>query len=284
MSEMKYSNVAVLGLGIIGSRAYRRLADAGVSASCWNRTPKGLAGEAASPEDAVRDADVIALYLNDAPALREVIGRIGGALAPGRVVLQHSTIDVETTQWLAGICADAGCGFLDAPFTGSKIAAENGQLVYYLGGDAALAASLDPILSHTSRLRLHCGEAGAATVVKLVTNLISACTVQALAEALGIAVHHGVPGDCLVRAVAENASGSPLAAMKLPAMIHGDFETHFSLANMAKDAGYALQLAASAGIDVPAIESVSQRMKELCEAGHGQLDYSALSKPYPRTS
>ncbi|MBM3863995.1 MAG: NAD(P)-dependent oxidoreductase [Verrucomicrobia bacterium] len=284
MNAFVNANVAVLGLGIIGSRAYGRLRDAGVATSCWNRTPKHLPGEVASPEDAVREAGIIALYLKDAPALREVIGRIRGLLALGHVVVQHSTVDLETTRWLDGVCADVGCGFLDAPFTGSKLAAQNGQLVYYIGGDPALAAALDPVLAHTSRLRLPCGAAGAATVVKLVTNLVSACTVQALAEALGIAARHGVDGDCLKRAVAENASGSPLAAMKLAAMIQGDFETHFSLGNMTKDARYALQLANDADLDVPAIESVLQRMNALCHSGFADLDYAALFKAYPPTA
>jgi 3-hydroxyisobutyrate dehydrogenase-like beta-hydroxyacid dehydrogenase len=148
------------------------------------------------------DAAVILIYLKDAPALREVVGRIKPFLQPGQVVLNHSTVDLETTQWLERICLARACRFLDAPFTGSKVAAGNGQLVYYLGGDPVLADALEPLLAVTSKTRLPCGPVGAATVIKLATNLISACTVQAMAEALAITTRHGVPADCLIQAVA----------------------------------------------------------------------------------
>jgi 3-hydroxyisobutyrate dehydrogenase/glyoxylate/succinic semialdehyde reductase len=121
---------------------------------------------------------------------------------------------------------------------------------------------------------------GAATVVKLATNLISACTVQALAEALAITTRHGVSAEHLIRAVAGNFCGSPLAAFKMPAMAGGNFETHFSLDNMRKDSQYALDLAAAAGLETLAIQAVSERMTRLCAEGLKDLDYSALAKPY----
>ena len=271
---------AVLGLGIIGSRAAARLGEAGWAVSCWSRTPKGLDGEAATAREAVREAEVVSIYLKDAPALRGVIGGLDGALVPGTIVLNHSTVDLETTMWLDAWCCERGCRFLDAPFTGSKVAAGSGQLVYYIGGDPDLAAELDAYLSATSRSRLPCGPVGAATVVKLTTNLISACTVQAMAEALAITTRHGVPAERLIQAVAENVSGSPLAAMKFPTMVAGNFETHFSLSNMGKDTRYMVALAQSAGLETPAIRAVSQRLADLCEQGLGDLDYSALAKPY----
>lgn len=280
MSHSASRKAAVLGLGIVGSRVHARLLSAGWDAVGWNRTPKKLPDERTAPEDAVAHADVISIFLKDSPAVRQVMQRVTDHLRPEHVVLNHSTIDLGTTRWLDGICAEKGCRFLDAPFTGSRQAAEDGKLVYYIGGDASHAAELDDYLAVSSRKRLSCGPVGSATVVKLATNLISACTVQAMAEALAIATCHGVPAAQLTGAVAENASGSPLAAMKFPAMIDGDFATHFSLANMAKDSRYMLDLAEQAGLTVPGIHAVSRRMHQLCDEGHGELDYSVLAKPY----
>ena len=274
------AKVAVLGMGIIGSRACANLIEAGWNVACWNRTPKGLPGETATPEEAVDGGAIVAIYLKDAPALREVVARLESVLQPGQIVLNHATIDLETTRWLEQFCLDRGCRFLDAPFTGSKLAAGNGQLVYYIGGDPALAEQLEPYLSITSKSRLHCGPVGAATVVKLATNLISACVVQAMAESLAIATGHGVPAECLMQAVAENVSSSALTTMKFPLMVAGNFETHFSLANMGKDSRYMLALAEAVGVETPAIAAVSRRMAELCAEGFGDLDYSALAKPY----
>ncbi len=252
--------------------------------ACWNRTAKGNPGETATPEAAIDGAAIISIYLKDAPAVREVVIRIEDFLKPGQIVLNHATLDLETTLWLEKTCLARGCRFLDTPFTGSKVASENGQLLYYIGGDAKLAKELEPYLNVTGKGQLHCGEVGAATVVKLATNLISACTVQALAEALAIATSHGVTADCLIEAVSQNASASVLAGMKLPMMAAGNFETHFSLANMGKDSRYMLVLADSAGLDTPSIAAVSKRMQELSAAGLGDLDFSAVAKPYLQAS
>jgi 3-hydroxyisobutyrate dehydrogenase-like beta-hydroxyacid dehydrogenase len=160
------------------------------------------------------------------------------------------------------------------------MAAANGQLLYYIGGDAGLAHQLQAYLAVTGRGQLYCGDVGAATVAKLATNLISACTVQALAESLAIATRHGVSADCLIEAVSLNASASVLASMKLPGMATGNYETHFSLSNMGKDSRYMLALADAAGLETPAIAAVSKRMLDLAADGLGDLDFSAVAKPY----
>ena len=280
MSPLTKGRAAVLGLGIIGSRAAASLAEAGWQVACWNRTPKSALGETSTPEEAVVGATVVSIFLKDAPAVREVVERILPTLVGGQCVMNHATLDLETTMWLEKSITARGCRFLDAPFTGSKMAAQNGQLVYYTGGDPALAEEFDEYLAATSKSRLHCGGVGSATVVKLATNLISACTVQALAEALAISTRHGVAADCLVEAVARNAGASALTGMKLPAMVAEDFDPHFSLANMAKDTRYMLALATSAGLETPAIAAVSKRMGELENDGLGGLDYSAVAQPY----
>lgn len=271
---------AVLGLGIIGSRALARLREAGWRVKAWNRTPKGLPDEAATPEEAIDGAQVISIYLKDRAAVRGVMERISPCLKEGQIVLNHATVDLETTGWLAERCSERGARFLDTPFTGSKNASAGGQLVYYTGGDPALVAEVEPYLMVTAKSLLPCGGIGSATVVKLATNLISACTVQALAEALAISVKHGVSAEDFQRAVALNAHASGLSAMKLPGMATGDFDTHFSMANMWKDSSYAVTLAEQAGLDAPAIRAVSGRMKELCDDGLADLDFSALAKPY----
>ncbi len=280
MNEDNGTRVAVIGLGIIGSRACARLVEAGWRVSCWNRTPKGLAGEVASPEDAVEGAAVISIYLKDAPAVRDVVGCIADSLVAGQILLNHATLDLETTLWLAKTCEARGCRFLDAPFTGSKDASAAGNLFYYTGGDKGLAAGMTSYLSVTGKGTLYCGDIGSATVVKLATNLVSACTVQALAEALAIVTRHGVKPECFVEAVSSNACASGLSGMKLPMMAAGDYDTHFSLANMAKDSRYMVKLAESAGLETPAIVAVSKRMGQLEVAGLGELDYCAVAKPY----
>ena len=274
------TKVAVLGLGIIGSRCADNLAKAGWQVASWNRTPKGTPQEAGTAAEAIADAAIVSIYLKDSPAVREVIGGAVDALTSGQIVLNHATLDVDTTKWLADLCAEKGCRFLDCPFTGSKVAAGNGALAYYIGGDASLADELDEFLSATSTSRLHCGEIGAATVIKLGTNLLSSSIVQATAEALAITKGHEVDPAVLQEAISRNVNSSKLVDMKLPQMLAGDYDAHFTLANMAKDSRYMLELAKAAGIETPAIAAVSARMHELSDKGMGDLDFAALGKPY----
>jgi len=277
---MNFTKIAVLGLGIIGSRAASRLSGGDLEVSVWNRTPKGLPGEKRTPEEAIEGAGVVSLYLKDSAAVREIGQRIVAVAPKGTVVLNHSTIDLATTLWLADQCSQAGLEFLDCPFTGSREASASGALVYYVAGDDKLIERCEPLLRKTGKAVIRCGAMGNATILKLVTNLISACTVQALSESLATATRHGIPAQSLIDAVGLNACGSPLAAMKLPTMAQGEFEPHFSLENMLKDSRYALELAEQAGVETFAIRTVSKRMAELCDAGLGQKDYSALFAPY----
>lgn len=272
--------VAIFGLGIIGSRAADRLAAAGVPLVTWNRTRQARPDAVDSPAAAARAADLLCFYLKDSQAVREVLTEILPELRPGHVVVNHSTVDLAATRWLADCCAQSKVGFLDAPFTGSRLAAENGGLVYYVGGDPALLESVRPVLEITSSQIVHVGPHGHATVVKLVTNLIAACLVEALAEALAIASRHGVASDRLVAAVEAHGSHSPLVAYKLGTMLAGDFTPHFSLANMLKDSRYALELARDAGLDTPAIDAVSSRMADLCARGWGQRDFAVLAEAF----
>lgn len=277
--------IAVLGLGIIGSRAAANLTKSALgSVRSWNRTPKGLPGECASIAEAAADANLILLYLKDAPAVRSVAREVFAlpALTGGgeRVLVNHSTIDLDTTRWLADECAQRGIVFLDCPFTGSREAAASAGLVYYAAGPGEWLDRVEPVLLKSGKAVLRTGDTGTATIMKLVTNLISAVSVQALAEALATATRHGIAPEALTEAVALNASGSVLAAMKLPSMARGDFDTHFSLSNMLKDSRYVLELADQVGLETPAISAVSARMAELCDEGFADKDYSALAAPY----
>lgn len=278
MNDFPDKKVAIFGLGIIGTRACARLHEAGWDVACWSRSRHGLAGEVEAASDAVAGASFLSIYLKDAPAVKGLMSQIEPFLQPRQVLLNHATLDLETTLWLAARCAALGCGFLDAPFTGSKLAIQNGQLFYYIGGDLERIEQVKSYLAVTSRGHLHCGDIGTGTVVKLTTNLISACTVQAMAESLAIATRNGVSAECLMQAVADNACASALSAAKFPIMIEGIYEPHFSLANMAKDSRYALAL--TTGVESPALRAVSKHMDQLSENGLGEFDFSVVAKPY----
>ena len=150
-----------------------------------------------------------------------------GALTPEHVILNHSTIDLATVGKLSLMCSAIGCTYVDCPFTGSRLPAEKGELVYYAGTDSSTLDRVRPVLEHSSRDILHLGGIGAGTVVKLVTNMVSATMVQSLSEALAITQAYGISPQLLGQAISRNVIASPLASFKLPLMAERNFSTHF---------------------------------------------------------
>mgnify|MGYP002783589064 CR=1 FL=1 len=273
-------NITVFGMGIIGSRCADNWQQSGANVTRWNRTAKELPTFVADAATAARASEVLSFYLKDAKALRAVFEQIRPVLTAQHFLMNHSTIDLPTTLWLAEQCAAAGCTFVDAPFTGSKIAAGEGKLMYYLAGDDAAIARAETILAPTASAMIRMGAMGNATVVKLSTNLIAACQIQALSEAMALCLKHGISKESFANAITQHGTASALTKMKLPGMLAGDFDTHFSLDNMRKDSVYALELAGTQSLELPAMHTVSRRMTELCESGLAENDYTALAKPY----
>jgi 3-hydroxyisobutyrate dehydrogenase/glyoxylate/succinic semialdehyde reductase len=273
-------NITVFGMGIIGSRCADNWQQAGETVTRWNRTPKELPDFVADAAEAARTSDVLSFYLKDAQALRSVFEQIRPVLGTRHLLMNHSTIDLPTTLWLAEQCAAIGCAFVDAPFTGSKIAATDGKLMYYLAGADAAVARAEKILTPTASAKIPMGACGNATVIKLATNLIAACQIQAISEALGLSLAHGISKEAFEQVITQHGTASALAKMKLPGMLAGDFDTHFSLDNMRKDSVYALEFAQQMGLSLPAMSTVSRRMTELCQEGLAAQDYTALASPY----
>ena len=273
--------VSILGLGIIGSRIARHMISLGDDVTVWNRTPReGYPRTAASPADAVRASRIIQIYLKDRDACLEVFEQMRGALTPEHVILNHSTIDLATVDKLSLMCSGIGCTYVDCPFTGSRMPAEKGELVYYAGTDSSTLERMRPVLEHSSKDILHAGGVGAGTVVKLVTNMISATMVQSLSEALAITQAYGISPQLLGQAISRNVIASPLAAFKLPLRAERDFSTHFSLDNMRKDGVYAQELAAEKGIQPPVAALVSSIMDRLCREGHAEEDFGCLAEQF----
>lgn len=277
--------VALLGLGIIGSRIARHLKSHDWNILGWNRTPKeDQPNDVATPAEAAQKANIICLFLKNREACQSVLAAMKSHLTAEHVIINHSTIDVQTARELAAECTALGCSYWDAPFTGSKMPAENGQLSYYVSGPADQLEAIRPLLAASSKAILEFGTVtGNATTVKLVTNLVSAISVQALAEALSIVKSEGMTADDLLKALSVNVCGSILANFKVPCMDKGEFTTNFSMDNMRKDSVYVRELAQQASLSTPAIDLVSGLMQELCNTGHAEDDFAALSLNFPTT-
>lgn len=272
------TSIGILGLGIIGSRVAENLRQAGHDVHVWSHTAREVAGAMPSPQAVAGAAKVIQIFVRDGEALLQAVRDMQPALTAEHVVINHATVSKEATLEAAALCKESGAAFLDAPFTGSKMAAQNAKLVYYIGGSAEVLERVRPILEISSTKILPLGEVGDAMVLKIVTNLVTAITVKAVAEAAAITHSQGIPLPHLLTALENNANYSGLIGMKLPAIIQEDFEAHFSLRNMLKDADFARDLAAQAGLPTPALDCTAEAMRSGVEAGQGDQDFSIIGK------
>ncbi|MEJ6578462.1 MAG: NAD(P)-binding domain-containing protein [Akkermansiaceae bacterium] len=272
----------LLGLGIIGSRSADQLLAAGHSLKTWNRTPKERLDSVSDPVAIAAECDIIVSYLRDEIAVREVFEKIRPSLDETNTFINHSTIDPNTTSWLDEQCRQIGCGFLDAPFTGSRDAAAGGNLIYYVAGDRELLERHRAFLEVTSREIVFLGEPPAATVVKITTNLATAAAVQALTEALEISRRHGVDPRAWHEAAKLNGCFAPVMGMKIPSLLENDFTPHFSTENMAKDTLYAIQLADAAGVAADANHLTWTRLFE-AEMRDASEDFSATIRQHQST-
>ena len=269
----------LLGLGIIGSRSADQLIAAGHPLKTWNRTPKDRPDSVEDLPGAAAEAEIILCFLRDDLAVREIFGQIRGSLDENKTFINHATIDPATTQWLDDQCREIGCGFLDAPFTGSRDAAAGGNLVYYVAGNPDLLEKHRPLLEITSRAIVYLGLPPAATVVKITTNLATAAAVQALTEALEISRRHGVDPRAWHEAAKLNGCYAPVMGMKIPTLLENDFTPHFSVENMAKDTHYAIELADQAGITADLNHFTWARLLE-AEMRDASEDFSATVRQH----
>ena len=273
-------NAGVIGLGIIGSRIATNLRTAGFQVYVWNRSPKPAPNFLASPSEVAGLCEVIQLVVADSVALFEIINAMGSALTPKHTVICSATVGSEATLEAARMVEGYGAKFLDAPFTGSKEAAEKGQLIYYIGGGDDTFRRAEAMLKASSKAIIRIGEIGQAATVKIATNMIAATITQTLVEACAIVQRSGVDLNALTRALEQHGVRSGLLDAKLPKVIARDYDTHFSVKHMFKDVQLAIQAANNFDIDIPATTATAGVLYASINNGWADLDYSAIAKFY----
>ena len=280
MARKSRKNVGLIGLGIIGTRVAQGLRAGGFQVFVWNRTAKPAPNFLGSPVEVAEICDVIQIFVSDSQALLAVIDSFGNALTENHIIVCSSTIGPEATLEAAKAVTAKGARFLDAPFTGSKLAAEKRQLVYYVGGDDEAFKKAEPMLKGSSKAILRCGEIGHASVLKVATNMITAVTTQTLAEALALVTKAGVRPAMFASAIEHNACRSGTTDLKLPKMVAADYDPHFSLKHMFKDVQLAIHMANALDIELPTTTVTAGVMYGALNHGWADLDFAAIYKLY----
>ena len=280
MPEPRKTSVGVVGLGLIGSRVAATLRRGGYEVVVWNRSPRPEPNFLASAKEVAETSDIIQLFVRDGEALIEVIRAMGNVPGESHVVMNHATVGPAETLEAARLINERGAAFLDAPFTGSRDAAAEGQLVYYVGGELSVLKRVSHVLEASAKAIIHMGAVGSATYVKVATNMISAAQIVALAEALALLERGGVSLRLLQEALEHNMSNSGVICAKLPLMFEGDFAPRFSVKNMLKDLQIALRSVEGKGIDLPVTAATAGALMGAVQAGWGEDDFSSLARHY----
>jgi 3-hydroxyisobutyrate dehydrogenase len=278
------ATVAVIGAGIMGSAMARNLVAAGLTTRVWDRSPSatrplGEAGAVVAPsaQDAVRDAGVVITMLPTADAVESVIfdGQVAEAFADGCVWAQMGTIGVEATLHIRdGLAAQRpGVMFVDAPVSGSKGPAEQGQLLILASGPAAATDAVRPVFDVIGRKTVWLGEAGRGSQVKLVVNAYLSILIEGVAETMELADRLGIGHQQLAEVIEGGPLDAPLADAKFHKMDRGDFAAEFPLEWALKDVD--LVIDAAGGQAPPLLAALSGQWHAAVTAGYGRQDISA---------
>jgi len=273
--------VAFLGLGIMGRPMASNLVKAGHEVSVWNRSAgREVEGArtAVSPAEAARGAEVVWMCVSDTAAVESVLFGPQGVdevLAEGMTIADSSTISPSATRKFAERVRAKGVNYVDAPMTGSKVAAEAGSLTFMVGGEEAVIESLKPLFAGMGKVFFRMGETGKGQAAKLAMNLQIALIYEGFAEGLTLATKLGVDIENLLKVVQASMVRSGVVEYKAPFVLKRDFTPNFPLRLMHKDIRLALEAAKEVRIKLPALETVEEIYEMATEDGHENLDYAA---------
>ena len=278
--------VALLGTGTMGVGMARNIAAAGLPLRVWNRTPAkaeplaDVAKVAGSVAEAVADADVVVTMLFDGDSVAETMAAARGALSPGAVWVQSTTVGVEAADELGGLAADLGVAYVDAPVLGTKKPAEDGALVVLASGPASARDAVAPVLDAIGSRTVWVGEAGAGSRLKLAANAWVFTVVEGIAESLTLARDLGLDPRLFLDVVQGGALDAPYVQLKGAAMLDDELAPAFGLSNALKDVDLILAAADSAGVDLALMPGIRAHFARAVDAGHGELDMAATFKEH----
>jgi 2-hydroxy-3-oxopropionate reductase len=288
------TNIAFIGLGIMGSPMAVHLAKAGNQVIGYNRSPDkarplveagGTAAE--SIADAVKDADVVAVMVPDSPDVQEVLAGSNGVFEhakAGALLIDFSSIRPDVTTSLAAEARDKGFRYLDAPVSGGEAGAKNAALSIMVGGTAEDFETARPVFDAVGKTVVHVGPNSAGQTVKAANQLIVAANIQVLAEAVVFLEAYGVDTKAALEVLGGGLAGSKVLEQKQANMLAREFEPGFRIELHHKDLGIVTSAAREAGVIIPLGAVVAQLMAAAKAAGDGGLDHSALLRGVERLS
>jgi 2-hydroxy-3-oxopropionate reductase len=280
------STIGFIGLGIMGKPMAKNLLKAGHSLIVYDvyqpsvdeLTLTGAARGESSRDTAAR-ADIIITMLPDGPDVEAAVLGPNGILEgarPGTVIVDMSSISPMVSQKVAAACAAKGVEFLDAPVSGGEPKAVDATLAIMVGGNPQVFAKIQPILAKMGSTVTLTGPVGAGNVTKLANQIMVACNIAAMGEALVLATRAGLDPEVVFNAVKGGLAGSTVLNAKAPMVISRNFKPGFRIKLHQKDLRNALLAAESMKVSLPFTSLAQQMLIALMNDGKGDLDHSAI--------
>lgn len=274
--------VGFVGIGLMGKEISRRLLDAGHPLTVWNRTPDKAkpivaagAKWAESPKAAAQASDVVITMVTDSPASEEVICGKNGVLEgahPGMILIDMGSIAPEMSRSIAERAKAKKIPMLDAPVTGNPRVASEGELGIMVGGPKETFDACLPIFEKMGIKIIHVGPNGMGTTLKLINNLIMGVAIEAVAEALVLAMKAGIDPQKVIDITSVGGARTGAMEVRGPWMVKRAFAPHFSANNMYKDLSSAIKLAEDVGVSLPATSVAREVLRAVKSHGKGDLD------------
>lgn len=268
---MKTENVGYIGLGVMGSSMAANLIKAGRTVHVFNRTASKMeplvamsAVPASSPADIAKQCAIIFINVSDSPDVEQVVTGASGVLEglqSGAIIVDNSTISPAVTERLAGVVAEKGGQWVDAPVSGGDIGARDGTLSIMVGGETAAFETVLPLLEVLGKTINHMGPAGAGQKTKLCNQVLVCGNLLAACEALSLGEKVGLDPKRLIEAIGAGAAGSWQFTNLGPRMIDRDNAPGFAINLLQKD----LRLVAEASQQASQSTWCAERVRKLNE-------------------
>ena len=282
--------IGLIGLGIMGKPMAKNILKGGFSELLVSDLNKAAVEEvcacgakAATNKEIGESCDVVLTMLPNSPHVKSVmLGENGVAsyMKPGAVFIDMSSINPVASKEIAAALAEKGVEMLDAPVSGGEPKAIDGTLSFMVGGKQEVFDAHKALLETMGASVVRCGDVGAGNTTKLANQIIVACNIQALAEALTLAQKAGVDPELVFQAIKGGLAGSTVMNAKAPMMIAGNDKPGFKIDLHIKDLNNALDCAHTVGAPVPMTASVQEIMQWLHNNECGGNDHSAIAKYY----
>jgi 3-hydroxyisobutyrate dehydrogenase len=281
------TNVAFIGLGIMGYPMAGHLVAKGHEVAVYNRTgekserwAKEHGGRIAqTPREAAERTEITFACVGNDDDLRSVVlGEDGlfAGLAKGSVFVDHTTASANIARELEALGRESGIDMIDAPVSGGQAGAENGQLTVMCGGDPAVFSRVEPVIDAYAKACSLIGGIGAGQLTKMVNQICIAGLVQGLAEGMNFGIKAGLDMDKVIGAISKGAAQSWQMDNRAGTMVQGEFDFGFPVDWMRKDLDICIDEARRNGARLPVVALVDQFYAQVQARGGKRFDTSSL--------